>query len=126
VGTCWNGAESNRPCGSAACPGDVRDWVAKQVHCSEEWSSRYRPGSHRRGAFLNSRRARIQVSESFEGLSSDVHEVDVLTGVGGGDCGIPFKVGEVDLIDAFIGKDGLVHAAVPHEGLMQSVLRFEY
>src|SRR5712664_1694457 len=41
--------------------------------------------------FLSSRKARIQVDESFGGLSPDVHEVDVLTGAGGGDCGIPFR-----------------------------------
>jgi hypothetical protein len=62
--------------------------------------------------FLASRRARIRVDESFGGLSPDVHEVDVLTGAGGGDCGIPFRAGEVYLIDAFAGKDGLVHAGI--------------
>jgi hypothetical protein len=62
--------------------------------------------------FLSSRRARIQVDESFGGLSPDVHEVDVLTGAGGGDCGIPFRAGDVYLIDAFVEKDGLVHAGI--------------
>src|SRR5258708_5334332 len=62
--------------------------------------------------FLFSRRAQIRVDESFGGIAPDVHQVDVLTGSGGGDCGIPFKVGEVYLIDAFVGKDGLVHAAI--------------
>jgi hypothetical protein len=62
--------------------------------------------------FLSSRRARIQVDESFGGLAPDVHEVDVLTGTGGGDCGIPFTAGEVYLISAFVAKDGLVHAGI--------------
>ncbi len=62
--------------------------------------------------FLTSRRARFQVNESFGGLSSDLREVDVLTGVGGGDCGIPFQAGEVYLIDAFIGEDGFIHAGI--------------
>jgi hypothetical protein len=62
--------------------------------------------------FLTSRRARFQVNEPFGGLAPDVHELDVLTGLGGGDCGISFKPGEVYLIDAFVGKDGLFHAGV--------------
>ncbi len=62
--------------------------------------------------FLSSRKARIRVDESFGGLSPDEHEVDVLTGSGGGDCGIPFNVGDVYLIDSFIGKDGLAHAGI--------------
>ena len=63
-------------------------------------------------AFLASRKAHIRVDESFGGLSPDVHEVDVLTGSGGGDCGIPFKAGDAYLIDAFVGKDGLAHAGI--------------
>ncbi len=62
--------------------------------------------------FLSERKASIQVDESFGGLSPDVHEVDVLTGTGGGDCGIPFKAGDVYLIGAFIGNDGMVHAGI--------------
>jgi len=68
-----------------------------------------RTGDH---AFLSSRKARIHVDESFGGLSPDVYEIDVLTGAGGGDCGIPFKPGDVYLIDAFVGTDGLVHAGI--------------
>jgi hypothetical protein len=62
--------------------------------------------------FLSMRKARIQVNESFGGLSPDVHEVDVLTGAGGGDCGIPFQPGEVYLVAAFVGNDGLIHAGI--------------
>lgn len=55
-------------------------------------------------AFLSSRKARIQVDESFGGLSPDTHEVDVLTGSGGGDCGVPFKPGDKYLVGASIGS----------------------
>jgi hypothetical protein len=41
-----------------------------------------------------------------------VHEVEVLTGAGGGDCGIPFKAGEVYLVYAFVAKDELLHAGI--------------
>jgi hypothetical protein len=68
-----------------------------------------RAGDH---AFLTSRKARIQVDESFGGLPPDVREVDVLTGAGGGDCGIPFRAGDVYLIDAIVGDDGLIHAGI--------------
>src|SRR5580704_3493172 len=51
-------------------------------------------------AFLSGRRARISVDEPFGGLSPDAREADVYTGLGGGDCGIDFHVGEVYLIDA--------------------------
>lgn len=61
---------------------------------------------------LSSRRARMRVDESFGGLAADTREVDIDTGSGGGDCGIPFKAGEVYLIDAFIAKDGSAHAGV--------------
>lgn len=63
-------------------------------------------------ALLSSRKAHIQINESFGGLSADVHEVDVLTGVGGGDCGISFQAGEIYLIDTFIGDDGFIHAGI--------------
>jgi len=55
--------------------------------------------------FLSSHRARLRVDEPFGGLAPDVREVDVYTGSGGGDCGIAFKVGEVYLIDALVGKE---------------------
>lgn len=62
-------------------------------------------------AFLSSRKVRIQVDESFGGLSEDLHEVDVLTGSGGGDCGVPFRAGEIYLVGASIQRDGL-HAGI--------------
>jgi hypothetical protein len=71
--------------------------------------------------FLSSRRARIRVDESFGGLSPTVTEVEVLTGSGGGDCGILFKVGDAYLIDASVGKDGLIRA-----GICSSTRRIEY
>jgi hypothetical protein len=72
-------------------------------------------------AFLSSRQARIRVDEPFGGLASDVREVDVYTGSGGGDCGIAFKVDEVYLIDAFVGKDETAHA-----GICSSTRRMDY
>jgi hypothetical protein len=72
-------------------------------------------------AFLSSRQARIRVDEQFGGLAPDVREVNVYTGSGGGDCGIGFKVGEVYLIDAFIGEDGIAHA-----GICSSTRRMDY
>lgn len=62
--------------------------------------------------FLSSRKARIRVDEAFGGLSPDVQEVEVLTGSGGGDCGIPFKAGDVYLVESSVGKDGLAHAGI--------------
>jgi hypothetical protein len=63
-------------------------------------------------AFLSSRKARIHVDESFGGLSPDMHEVDVLTGSGGGDCGVSFRPGEKYLVGGSVGSDGLVHAGI--------------
>lgn len=61
-------------------------------------------------AFLSSRMARFRVDEPFGGLPPGTHEVDIATGLGGGDCGIPFKPGERYLVDAFLDKDGKLHA----------------
>jgi hypothetical protein len=62
--------------------------------------------------FLSSRRVRFRVDEPFGGLAPGVPELDVLTGRGGGDCGIPFRVGDVYLIDASSGKDGVLHVGI--------------
>jgi hypothetical protein len=62
--------------------------------------------------FLSSRRAHIRVDEPFGGLAPDVDEVDIYTGLGGGDCGVDFKPGEAYLIDASAGKDGTLHAGI--------------
>jgi hypothetical protein len=63
-------------------------------------------------AFLGGRKARIRVNESFGGLSPDATEINVLTGLGGGDCGVPFRPGETYLVSAFTSKEGLVHASI--------------
>lgn len=63
-------------------------------------------------AFLSSRKAHFHVDEPFGGLAPDVHEIDILTGLGGGDCGIPFKPGDVYLVAASLGKDGLFHTGL--------------
>jgi hypothetical protein len=62
--------------------------------------------------FLNSRKARIQVNESFGGIAADTKEVSVLTGRGGGDCGIPFTAGEQYVVHRAIGDDGAVRAGI--------------
>jgi len=41
-----------------------------------------------------------------------VREVEVLTGMGGGDCGIPFRAGDRYLVAASVDKDGLLHAGI--------------
>jgi hypothetical protein len=63
-------------------------------------------------AFLASRKARFRVDEFFGGLAPHVQEIDVFTGVGGGDCGVAFKSGEVYLVQASLGNDGQVHASI--------------
>ena len=89
------------------CPGLGRDGRPVFVGTILEVTDLPRNGDF---VFLSSRKARIQVNESFGGLAPDAKEVEVLTGSGGGDCGIPFKPGDVYLIDAFVGDDGLFHA----------------
>ncbi len=41
-----------------------------------------------------------------------MREVDIYTGLGGGDCGIPFKAGDVYLVDANTAEDGKAHAGI--------------
>jgi hypothetical protein len=62
--------------------------------------------------FLSSRKARFQVDERFGGIAPEVREIDVLTGSGGGDCGIPFQPGAVYLIQASVDQDGALHAGI--------------
>src|SRR5215470_3300636 len=61
--------------------------------------------------FLSSRKARIRVDEAFGGLG-EAKEVDILTGSGGGDCGVAFQAGDVYLVQASVGKDGLLYASI--------------
>jgi hypothetical protein len=61
--------------------------------------------------FLSSRKARIRVDEAFGGLA-DRNEVDILTGSGGGDCGVAFQAGDVYLVAASVGEDGLIYASI--------------
>jgi hypothetical protein len=71
--------------------------------------------------FLSSRKARIQIDESFGGTAPDATEIDVLTGSGGGDCGVPFQVGEKWLVDASVSDDGSLGA-----GICSSTRRIDY
>ncbi len=63
-------------------------------------------------AHLSSRKAQIRVNELFGGLDPNVSEIDVWTGTGGGDCGVPFKPGETYLVSAYVSNDGLLHASI--------------
>lgn len=56
------------------------------------------------------RKARIRVNETFGGLTPGTREVDVMTGYGNGDCGVPFEAGDVYLVDANAGEDGVLSA----------------
>jgi len=71
--------------------------------------------------FINSRKVRTQVLEPFGGLAPGVREVVLFTGAGGGDCGIPFRPGEVYLIDAILWKDGRLHV-----GACSATARIDY
>lgn len=62
--------------------------------------------------FPMQRKARFRVDETFGGLAPDQAEIEVVTGFGGGDCGVPFKPGEDYLVDAHTGKDGQIHASI--------------
>src|SRR5262249_36404677 len=62
--------------------------------------------------FLDRRKARIHIDESFGGLPPAVREVDVFTGRGGGDCGASFRSGGAYLISAFVWKDVILPASI--------------
>ena len=62
--------------------------------------------------FLSRRSVRFEVKEEFGGLERGVKEVDVFTGRGGGDCGIPFQPGATYLVDAFRTKDNSLYAGI--------------
>jgi hypothetical protein len=53
--------------------------------------------------FLNSRRVHLRVREQFSGAHTE--EVDVFTGLGGGDCGYAFAVGTSYLVFANARSD---------------------
>lgn len=57
-------------------------------------------------------KVRIRIDESFGGLAPGAHEVDVMTGSGNGDCGVPFKTGDVYLVDASAEEDGVLYAGI--------------
>jgi hypothetical protein len=54
----------------------------------------------------------VRVDEWFGGLAEDVREGNVLTGRGGGDCGVPFRAGDAYLVSAFSEKDGLLQTSI--------------
>lgn len=70
---------------------------------------------------LSSRSVRFRIDESFRGLPEGLREIEVWTGLGGGDCGLRFRAGDRYLIDAFTGKDG-----IPRVGLCSDTSKLEY
>ncbi|MGC4053828.1 MAG: hypothetical protein QM757_32235 [Paludibaculum sp.] len=62
--------------------------------------------------FLSTRKAYFQVTESFGGVAPEAREIELLTGRGGGDCGIPFKPGDVYLVAAVVAEDGLLRTGI--------------
>ncbi len=62
--------------------------------------------------FLSTRKTRLRVDESFGGLAPDTREVEVYSGKGGGDCGVPFRPGEVYLVRAHAGKEGRLSTSI--------------
>jgi hypothetical protein len=52
------------------------------------------------------RRVHLRVGERFIGLQPTESEVDVYTGLGGGDCGYPFAIGETYFVFAYKLQDG--------------------
>jgi hypothetical protein len=61
--------------------------------------------------FSESRKVRIRVDDSFGGLPAGMREIEVLTGTGGGDCGVPFQIGDVYLVYSYAGDDGVLHTS---------------
>lgn len=80
--------------------------------------------------FLRSRKIRFQVKESFGGLAPGQSQIDILTGHGGGDCGVDFERGATYLVSASNTKDGSVEVSVcsptqrvEHAGVRLGILR---
>ena len=63
-------------------------------------------------SFLTSKRARLRVDEEFGGTSGRGHRDRDPDGRGGGDCGVPFAVGQQYLVDAGAGQDGRLRASI--------------
>ncbi len=56
--------------------------------------------------------ALFEVSEPFLGMDGTAKQVEIRTGMGGGDCGYPFKLGEPYVVYAYRDKEGLLTASI--------------
>jgi 5-hydroxyisourate hydrolase-like protein (transthyretin family) len=57
------------------------------------------------------RKIRVAITEAYRGVEGG--QIEISTGLGGGDCGYPFKVNQAYLIYAFRSKeDGKLHASI--------------
>lgn len=59
---------------------------------------------------FSARLARFRVQESFRGATGSI--VEISTGMGGGDCGYPFKLGETYLVYASTLKNGKLYTGI--------------
>jgi Carboxypeptidase regulatory-like domain len=57
-------------------------------------------------------RAVFEVSEAFIGMEGRGKEVEIRTGMGGGDCGYSFQLGETYLVYAYKTNDGLLTTGI--------------
>lgn len=62
--------------------------------------------------FLSTRKTRLRVDESFGGLAPETKEVEVYSGKGSGDCGVPFQPGEVYLVRTHLGNEGRLSTSI--------------
>lgn len=64
--------------------------------------------AHRSGVHLPlpARIVRVQVDQVLSGVAAGQTEIEILTGLGGGDCGSTFHIGKDFIVYAYAGSDG--------------------
>jgi hypothetical protein len=113
IAACWPGTAAACSC-SPAPPAPQAYASASAVFVATVVSRSRLPdggGTHWRAAYA----VEFAVSNWFKGAGHD--RVVVVTGEGGGDCGIPFEVGQTYLVYAF-GSDPLVAHRCSRTGLL--------
>ena len=68
-------------------------------------------GSVQFNGFLGTH-ALFEISESFRGIAGDTKQVKIRTGMGGGDCGYPFLLGESYVVYAYRTKEGFLATGI--------------
>jgi len=58
------------------------------------------------------RTVRLQLGEVLNGVERDLKEVEVVTGMGGGDCGYGFQVGEAYVVYAYRNSEGRLSTGI--------------